>query len=127
MINRWVGIGRLTADPQLRYTPNGKAVATFRIAIDRPFTNQAGEREADFIQVVVWGKLAEVCANNIGKGRLVGVDGRLQTRTYEYQGQTRYTVEVVAETVRFLDWPKDAGQNGGGLGGGGDEFDDVPF
>lgn len=129
-MNRWIGIGRLTADPQLRYTPNGKAVTNFTVAIGRPFVNRDGERDADFIPVVVWGKLAEVCANNLGKGHLVGVEGRVQTRRYEHDGQMRTAVEVIAENVRFLDWPKDR-QARGAIGGGGglDDFspDDVPF
>lgn len=131
MINRIILIGRLVAEPQLRYTQNGTAVANFRIAVDRPFSNQQGERETDFIDIVVWRRLAEICANNLGKGRLVGVEGRLQIRDYEYEGQRRRTAEVVADNVQFLDWPKDgsgsspaqsapgAGYTGGGFGGGG--------
>lgn len=139
MLNRIVLIGRLVADPQLRYTQNGTAVANFRLAVDRPFTNQQGERETDFIDVVVWRKLAEVCANNLGKGRLVGVDGRLQIREYEYEGQRRRQAEVVADNVQFLDWPADGSRGGGGRPpadfGAVDDFstvddfnpDDVPF
>lgn len=133
MLNRIVLIGRLVADPQLRYTQSGIAVANFRIAVDRPFSNQQGERETDFIDIVTWRKLAEVVANNLNKGRLVGVDGRLQVREYEYEGQRRRQAEVVAENVQFLDWPSD-GPSGGGAdraGGGAmmDDFnpDDVPF
>lgn len=133
MLNRIVLIGRLVADPQLRYTQNGTAVANFRIAVDRPFANQQGERETDFIDIVTWRKLAEVVANNLNKGRLVGVDGRLQVREYEYEGQRRRQAEVVADTVQFLDWPSD-GPSGGGMdraasGGMVDDFnpDDVPF
>ena len=108
MLNRIILIGRLTRDVELRYTQEGKAVANFTLAVDRPFKNQQGEKEADFIRTVVWGKLAEICANNLTKGRLVGVDGRLQIRSYEGQdGQRKYITEVVAETVKFLDRPKE--------------------
>lgn len=104
MLNRVVLIGRLTKDPELRYTPNGVAVATFTLAVDRSRLNAQGEREADFIPIVVWQKQAENCANYIGKGRLVAVDGRLQIRTYDGKdGQRRWVTEVVAENVRFLD------------------------
>ena len=83
MLNRVVLIGRLTRDPELRYTPNGIAVASFTLAVNRPWLNQQGEREADFIPIVVWRKQAENCANYINKGSLVAVDGRMQVRTYE--------------------------------------------
>ncbi|HBT19852.1 MAG TPA: single-stranded DNA-binding protein [Peptococcaceae bacterium] len=108
MLNRIILIGRLTQDPELRYTGSGVAVSTFTLAVDRPFTNQQGERETDFIRIVVWRKLAEICANNLEKGRLVAVEGRLQIRSYENQeGQKRQAAEVVADNVRFLDRPKD--------------------
>ncbi len=108
MLNRIILIGRLTRDPELRFTPaNGVPVAQFTIAVDRPFVNQKGERETDFIRIVTWRKLAEICANNLTKGRLVAVDGRLQIRSYDGQdGQRRYITEVVADTVQFLDRAK---------------------
>ncbi|MDD4568669.1 MAG: single-stranded DNA-binding protein [Tepidanaerobacteraceae bacterium] len=108
MLNKVILIGRLTRDPELRFTPaNGVPVVQFDIAVNRPFLNQKGEREADFIRIVAWRKLAEHCANNLTKGRLVAVDGRLQIRSYEGQdGQRRYMTEVVANDVRFLDKPK---------------------
>lgn len=124
MLNRIVLIGRLVADPQLRYTQTGTAVANFRIAVDRPFTNNQGDRETDFIDIVAWRKLAETVANNLTKGRLVAIDGRLQIRQYEHEGQRRQAAEVVADTVRFLDWPKDSGQSDEG---GDWNPDDVPF
>lgn len=108
MLNRVILIGRLTRDPELRYTASGVAVTSFTLAVDRNFVNQQGERGTDFIRVTVWRKLAETCANHLGKGRLVAVEGRLQTRTYEAEGQKRTATEVVADDVRFLDWPKDA-------------------
>jgi single-strand DNA-binding protein len=104
MLNRAILIGRLTKDPELRYTPNGVAVASFTLAVDRSFTNQQGEKEADFIPIVVWRKQAENCANYIGKGSLVAVEGRIQVRTYDTKdGQRRWATEVVADNVRFLD------------------------
>lgn len=117
MLNRIILIGRLVAEPQLRYTQNGIAVANFRIAVDRPFNSQQGERGTDFIDIVTWRRLAEVCANNLGKGRLVGVEGRLQVRDYEYEGQKRRSAEVVADNVYFLDWPKDGSGQTAGAGG----------
>jgi len=83
VLNRIILIGRLTRDPELRYTPNGVAVTTFTLAVDRPYTNQQGEREADFITIVTWRGLAETCANYLKKGRLTAVEGRLQIRNYE--------------------------------------------
>jgi single-strand DNA-binding protein len=108
LLNKIILIGRLTRDPELRYTGSGIPVANFTLAVDRPFTNQQGERETDFIRIVVWRKMAEVCAKNLGKGRLVAVEGRLQVSSYEAQdGSKRQAADVVADNVRFLDWPKD--------------------
>ncbi|NLW56117.1 MAG: single-stranded DNA-binding protein [Firmicutes bacterium] len=137
-MNHVILIGRLTRDPELRYTPNGVAVANFTLAVDRPFTNQAGEREADFIPIVVWQKLAETCANHLHKGRLVAVDGRLQIRSYETQdGQRRRVAEVVAGSVQFLDRASESKRemavgNGPDDDLSGDDFgeinlDDLPF
>ncbi|WEG12800.1 single-stranded DNA-binding protein [Pullulanibacillus sp. KACC 23026] len=104
MINRVVLVGRLTRDPELRYTPNGVAVANFTIAVNRPFSNQQGERDADFISIVVWRRQAENVANFVGKGSLVGIDGRLQTRSYDNnEGKRVYITEVVADSVQFLE------------------------
>lgn len=104
MLNRVVLVGRLTRDPDLRYTPNGVAVANFNIACNRPFRNQQGEQEADFINCVVWRKAAESLANYMKKGSMIGVDGRVQTRSYEGQdGKMVYVTEVVAESVQFLE------------------------
>ena len=113
MINRVVLVGRLTKDPELRYTPNGVPVATFTLAVNRTFTNQQGERETDFINVVVWRRQAENAANYLKKGNLAGVDGRIQTRNYEGQdGKRVYVTEVLAESVQFLE-PKGSGSNQG--------------
>lgn len=104
MLNRSVLIGRLTRDPELQYTPNGVAVTKFTLAVDRPFTSQSGEREADFIPVVVWRQTAEACANYLAKGRLVAVEGRIQVRNYENnEGRRVYITEVIADNVRFLE------------------------
>lgn len=103
MLNRVVLVGRLTRDVEMKYLPNGTPVANFTLAVDRPFANKDGEREADFIPIVVWRKQAESCANYIGKGSLVAVDGRMQVRSYEQDGKRRYVTEVVADSVRFLD------------------------
>lgn len=102
-MNHIVLIGRLTRDPELRYTPNGVAVANFDLAVDRPVA--AGkEKEADYIRIVAWQKQAELCANYLKKGRLVGIEGRLQIRPYETtDGQKRKVAEVVANFVQFLD------------------------
>ncbi|ELD7102245.1 single-stranded DNA-binding protein [Listeria monocytogenes] len=104
MMNRVVLVGRLTKDPDLRYTPAGAAVATFTLAVNRPFKNGQGEQEADFIQCVVWRKPAENVANFLKKGSLTGVDGRVQTRNYEGNDNKRvYVTEIVAESVQFLE------------------------
>ncbi|MCD1025735.1 single-stranded DNA-binding protein [Enterococcus sp. SMC-9] len=104
MINNTVLVGRLTKDPDLKYTANGQAVATFTLAVNRNFTNQSGEREADFINCVIWRKPAETLANYARKGTLLGVTGRIQTRNYEnQQGQRVYVTEVVAENFQLLE------------------------
>lgn len=109
MINRVVLVGRLTKDPELRYTPTGVAVARFTLAVNRTFSNQQGEKQADFINVVVWRKQAENTANFLRKGSLAGIEGRIQTGSYEGQdGKRVYTTEVVADSVQFLE-PRNAG------------------
>lgn len=131
MMNRVVLVGRLTKDPDLRYTPNGVPVAQFTLAVNRAFSNQQGEREADFINCVVWRRQAENVANFLKKGNLAGVDGRIQTRNYEGQdGRRVYVTEVVAESVQFLE-PK--GSNAGtrqsdsyGFGGSAGGYDPGP-
>jgi single-strand DNA-binding protein len=113
-MNQVILIGRLTKDPELRFTAgSGKAVATFTIAVDRPF---AKEKQADFFRTVVWGKSGENCANYLAKGRLVAVQGRIQNNTYETQtGEKRYTTEVVADRVEFLEWGNKNNQSDGGF------------
>ena len=102
-MNKVVLIGRLTRDPELRYTGSNLPVATFAIAVNRSFSNQAGEREADFINIVVWRKQAENCKNYLTQGSQVAIEGRIQTRSYDDQnGQKRYITEVIADNVEFL-------------------------
>jgi single-strand DNA-binding protein len=103
MLNRIILIGRLTRDPEMRYTPNNIAVTRFTLAVDRNYKSAQGEKMTDFITVFVWRQLAELCAEYLAKGKLAAVDGRLQVRSYDAQDGTRKTVaEVVAENVRFL-------------------------
>ena len=103
-MNKVFLIGRLTRDPELRYTGSNIAVATFSLAVGRPFTGQSGERETDFINIVVWRKQAENVKNYLNQGSQVAIDGRIQTRSYDDQnGQKRYVTEVVADNVQFLD------------------------
>ena len=123
LLNRIILIGRLTKDPELRYTSNGTAVCTFTLAVDRPFAKE-GQQKADFINCQAWQKTAEACANYLSKGKIAAVDGRLQIRSYEAQdGQKRWVTEVVAESVRFLS-PKD---NYDDFIAGEVDDDDVPF
>ena len=104
MINRVVLVGRLTKDPEYRTTPSGVSVATFTLAVNRTFTNAQGEREADFINVVVFRRQAENVNNYLFKGSLAGVDGRIQSRSYENQeGRRIFVTEVVADSVQFLE------------------------
>lgn len=104
MINNVTLVGRLTKDPELKYTPNGAANCSFTLAVNRSFTNQAGEKEADFINCVAWKKSAENLANYQRKGNQIGVVGRVQTRNYEGQdGKRVFVTEIVAESVQFLE------------------------
>lgn len=104
MINNVVLIGRLTRDVELRYTPNNVAVGAFTLAVNRNFKNAAGDREADFINCVIWNKQAENLANWTKKGHLIAITGRIQTRSYDnQQGQRVYVTEVVAESFQLLE------------------------
>jgi single-strand DNA-binding protein len=104
ILNRIVLIGRLTRDPELRYTGNGTPVCNFRIACERNYSNRDGERDVDFINIVTWRGLAESCARHLGKGRLVGVEGQLHIRKSEKDGRKYINPEVNADNVRFLDY-----------------------
>lgn len=138
MINNVVLVGRLVRDPELRYTPNNQAVATFSLAVNHNFKSQNGEREADFINCVIWRQQAENLANWAKKGALIGITGRIQTRSYEnQQGQRVYVTEVVAESFQLLESRKDR-ETGQSQGYGQPDFgrqaepmdisdDDLPF
>lgn len=112
MINRTVLVGRLTKDPEIRYTQSGMAVANFTVAVNRQFTNANGEREADFISCIIWRKAAENFCNFTHKGSLVGIDGRIQTSTYEKEGQRVYATQVVVDSFSMLE-PKQQSQQRG--------------
>lgn len=102
-MNKWVGVGRSVRDSEVRSTTTGKQVATFTLAVDRDFKNAQGEREADFIPCVVWGKLAEVCGKYVTKGKQIAVCGRIQTRTYDAQdGSKRYITEIIVSDLQLL-------------------------
>ncbi|SDQ03049.1 single-strand binding protein [Streptococcus equinus] len=120
MINNVVLVGRMTRDAELRYTPSNQAVATFTLAVNRNFKNQNGEREADFINCVIWRQQAENLANWAKKGTLIGVTGRIQTRNYEnQQGQRVYVTEIVADSFQILESRATReGQSGGSYNGG---------
>ena len=104
MLNRVILVGRLVADPELRYTPSGVPVANFRLAVDRQFKSQGGERETDFINIVAWRQQGEFAANYLNKGRLVLVEGRLQIRQWTTpEGTRRSATDVVCSQLRPLD------------------------
>jgi single-strand DNA-binding protein len=137
MLNKCMVIGHLGGDPEMRYTANGNAVTTFSVASGRTFTDRSGERreETEWFRVVTWDRLAELCSQYLTKGRLVYVEGRLQTRQWEGQdGQKRYTTELVAQEVKFLggrdSQPAAAYAPGVPVGADGEgdiEPDDLPF
>ena len=120
-MNKVFLIGRLTRDPELRYTDANIPVCRFSIAVNRNYSNQNGERDADFINISVWRKQAENIKNYLRKGSQVAIDGRIQTSSYEKDGVRRYNTEVVADNVQFLD------TRNGGITGGNDNsgFEDV--
>lgn len=129
MINNVVLVGRLTRDAELRYTPQDQAVATFNLAVNRNFKNQSGEREADFINCVIWRQAAENLANWAKKGSLIGITGRIQTRSYEnQQGQRVYVTEVVADSFQILE-KRDNSANQSSMDSQMPPFsdDDLPF
>ncbi len=111
MLNRIILIGRLVRDPELRYTSSGTPVSNFTLAVERNYKNKQGERDVDFIKIVTWRKLAETCAQHLGKGRMVAVEGRLQIRKSQNENRTYINPEVIAENVQFLDWPGDNSNN----------------
>jgi len=126
MLNHIILIGRLVRDPELRYTNSGTPVTNFTLAVERNYTNQQGERDVDFIKIVTWRKLAENCAQHLGKGRLVAVAGSLQIRKSEKDGRTYINAEVLANDVRFLDWPGNNNSQSDNNNTSNDDFN-VPF
>ena len=131
MLNKVILTGRLVADAELRYTPSNKAVATARIASPRDFKNQNGERETDFVNVVVWGKLAETMASYANKGSLISLDGEIRTRRYEKNGVMQYVTEVLCQSFQLLESrAQRAMRENGGTGDLADiilEEEDLPF
>lgn len=134
-MNKVTLIGRLTKDPELKFTPsNGTAVATFTLAVDRRFKKE-GQQQADFINIVVWNKAAEYVANYSGKGKMLAVAGRIETRSYDAKdGSKRYVTEVIAEEVKVLEWNNSNGgqaNNSDYFGNGDmtpiDDGEDMPF
>ena len=116
MVNKAIIIGNLGRDPEVRFTPSGRAVAKFSVATTEKWTDQQGQKQekTEWHNIVVWGKQAETCGQYLSKGRQVYVEGRLQTRNWEdQQGQKRYTTEIVANTVQFLGAGAAAGTNAG--------------
>ena len=110
-MNKVILVGRLAQDPEVRYTATGKAVATFSLAVSRGVGQ--GQESTDFIPIVSWEKLAEICGNNLTKGRRILVEGRLQIRSYEAQdGQKRRVAEVIAQNIEFLDSNRASGNSG---------------
>lgn len=115
MINRIILVGRATKDAELKYTPNGTASASLTLACERPFKNAQGEKESDFIPVVLWRQAAEFAAENVKKGKLQAVEGRLQVRNYENnEGKRVYITEVVADNIRVLEWADSGRSNNTG-------------
>ena len=108
MLNKVMLIGRLTKDPEVRYTPTQKVVSSFTLAVGKDYKNADGTRDVDFVPIIAWGKTAEMCGNNLAKGTRILVEGRISVRNYDdADGNRRWMTEVVAESVRFLD-PKPA-------------------
>lgn len=127
MLNRVVLVGRLTKDPEFRTTPSGVDVSTFTLAVNRNFKNKDGEQQADFINCVVFRKQAENVKNFLSKGSLAGVDGRMQSRSYENkEGQRVYVTEVVCDSVQFLD-PKNNNQQNNQQQNGQTQTGNNPF
>ena len=102
-MNKIILLGRFTRDPEVRYTSTGKVVCQGTIAVDRPFVNQDGQHEADFIPIVIWGKQAEVCGNSFAKGQRILIEGRLQIRSYDKDGLKRYATEVIVSSFNFIE------------------------
>lgn len=107
MMNKTLLIGRLTKEPEVRYTPSQRVATSFTLAVNRDYKNADGTRDADFIPIIAWGKIAEMCGNNLTKGTRILVEGSIQVRSYDDKdGSRRWMTEVIAENIRFLDPPK---------------------
>jgi len=129
-LNKMTVIGNLGTDPEMRYTPNGRAVTSFRIAVTLSYTGADGERQSDteWFSVVAWNQLAELCNQYLSKGRKAYVDGRLRSNTWTGQdGQTRHTNEIVADRVVFLDRPSESPISAEGERTDQVDIDDLPF
>lgn len=125
-MNKVILVGRLCRDPDLKNTTTGRAVATFTLAVDRRFKNKDGQKEADFVPIVVWGKQAEFAGHYLSKGSQIGVSGRLQVRSYDAQdGQRRYVTEVVADEINFISTMRK--EDSGGSRGMPSETDDQSY
>lgn len=132
-MNKVVAMGRLTKDPEVKYTQTGKVVTQFTLAVDRPFKTPDGQKEADFIPVVVWGKPAELVGNSCQKGHRLLVDGRLQIRSYDAKdGTKRWVTEIIANSVEFIERKADAAVSAGDKGGfetfgQAEDLSNIPF
>jgi single-strand DNA-binding protein len=127
-VNNVILIGRLTKDSELRYSTSGVAVCNFTLAVDRDYKNKNGEREADFIPVVVYRQLAELCANYLSKGKQCAVNGRMQTRSYDAKdGSKRYVTEVIADSVKFLSPKSNSSETPDSYGTEVNDQSDIPF
>lgn len=128
MFNKCALLGRLTKDVEVRYTSTGKVVGQLTLAVDRPFTNPDGQREADFIPVVLWGKTAEAAGNNVHKGDRLLVEGRIQMRNYtDKNGAKRYITEVVGNSIEFIEPKHKTADNGNMENFGEDITEQIPF
>ena len=132
-MNKWIGLGRLVKDPEVKYTESGKVVTQFTLAVNRPFINQQGQNEADFIPVVVWGKQAELIGNSCAKGHRLLVEGRIQIRSYDGKdGTKRWVTEIIANNFEFIErreQPKDMANMGTDVTKEKpfDDINDIPF
>ena len=129
-MNKFIGVGRISTEVEVKYTQSGKCVAEFNLAINRPKKQGQERAEADFLKIIVWGKQAEACGNYVGKGSQVLVEGRVQVRSYETnEGQKRWVTEIVAEKVEFLESRKSGNHSGSGAEQFGQSVseEEIPF
>jgi single-strand DNA-binding protein len=132
-MNKSILLGRIVKDPEVRYAQSGKCVTQFTLAVDRPFKDAQGNKETDFIPVVLWGKTAELVGNSCQKGHRLLVDGRLQTRSYDAKdGTKRWVTEVIANSVEFIERKADAAASAGDKGGfesfgQAEDLSNIPF